>query len=215
MGWSFRCRPCSKQEYIREVLAGFHPHKVIDHHSTARGNLWTVIELTEPGLDADNEPVGMRFIHLDLLQSEKGCWGNKGIPEMAGPSECDCPLAFLALAPPVPGSHVADFRARVRAWHAAIATAPKLTPGLVFQLYGHTYRAVAKIGRSWSAEKLATGKIYRVGPKHFAKVEAVLPASKEVPADAIIPPDSKAAAEARIDPTPAKPGRDLLAEAFA
>lgn len=201
MGWTFRSRPCSKQDYIREVLADYHPHRVVAHRLTSGLHLWSVIELTKPGIDPDNMPVGRRFICLDLLDSDRGCWGHKSISECMGPSASDCPLSFLDLAPEASGEWSAEWRERVRQWHAEAKQAPTLTPRLEFLLYGKRYRAIAKIGRSWSAELLATGQIYRVGPKHFAHIElpdATPPtqpaASTEVPASDQISPQAVALA---------------------
>jgi hypothetical protein len=73
-----------------------------------------------------------RFIRVDLIMGNriKGGgyeWGYKGMTESCGPCEVSCPLSYLDMVPD-PGGYATDWRAKVRAWHAA--RKPTYTPTL-------------------------------------------------------------------------------------
>lgn len=103
MGWDFDARPRPKAAFVQECLAIFKPG-AIQAQAMVGDNLWLVIK--DPGKPA--------AIVLALLEKQQGCWGVKWIDEAMGPVEDNCPVRFLAMAPP-PGGPVCFWRDRVKA----------------------------------------------------------------------------------------------------
>lgn len=149
MGWSYR--------YSWRTLADVHNYvtrprengtKVVAKCAKDYGRrLWTVFE----------RPDGVRFICLFLCNRHKddGLWtaGYKDITEDIGPSEVDCPLSYLTLAPyrEECGRYSKDWREKVRAYHAEQATARKRmwVIGDECMVYGHRYSIVGTIKKSF------------------------------------------------------------------
>jgi hypothetical protein len=115
MGWYYGCN--SRAAQIAELTADFGGGE----HSRTRtlrkycsGNtLWTVQETTAP------DGAAHLWIGCYLLsRAGKHDWGYKPMDESAGPCQLTCPLVFLDTVPD-PGGYATEWRARVRAWHAA------------------------------------------------------------------------------------------------
>lgn len=179
MGWLCDTYPRSKADFIRSRFQDFAPAaEVIAHHCVTR-TLWMVLEVKDNSKHYTRWPVGHRFLLLDLVECEKGCWGYKDMDETCGPYESDCPLRFLDMVPQPEGQYVADFRQRVRDFHAkkrdrqkaAAGNAHLLKEGGKIMLYGIGYTLSRKRDRSWLAYRHGGG-LTRIGPKHFAKAEA-------------------------------------------
>jgi len=75
---------------------------------------------------------GQHWIGLDLMQSGRADgWGYKDLDESAGPCAIDCPLAYLAAPHAERDGFAAQWRERVRAYHAAwVACGRRARPGL-------------------------------------------------------------------------------------
>jgi hypothetical protein len=129
MGWSFDTVPCTKEQYVKNLLSSSAQAPLaLRDHALVGNNLWLVYvhpELPEP------------FIGLQLLQydSSSRCWGHKSLDESMGPYEENCPLRMLNKAPepqsPYRDSLGRTWRDRVRAYHAnkRAAKLPRLKVG--------------------------------------------------------------------------------------
>jgi hypothetical protein len=132
MGWSFY-DDCKTVEDVtatvtRDMAAsGWAVLRQKRTRENGRTVLWSLVDTVE------GEPGATRTVTrivCDLLEREGRLWGNKTLSESSGPFFYSCPLAFLARAPEVN----AEWRAKVRQFHAAKKTAPKLAAGDVFAL---------------------------------------------------------------------------------
>ena len=107
MGWTFSNSLDTKQKAVAELLGDGY-HKTIAH-SLVGNNLWCVKECKEG-----------RYIALFLLDRQGGIWGYKGLDESMGPSEVNCPLAFLSMRTAKMVGYAAGWIAKVKAYHGAI-----------------------------------------------------------------------------------------------
>lgn len=129
MGWSFSYT-AGKKEVIQDCLTGGESPKgfKVLAHSVVGNHLWVAFE------NETNEryPKGDRFLCLYLLAGggRNMGWGCKAISEDMGPSDSDCPLYLLDLVPEPKSEYSANFRARVRAYHAQKAEGKKKLAGL-------------------------------------------------------------------------------------
>lgn len=162
MGWTFRCDPrFKKADLVAELTSAAYLGAgwSVLAHSVRGNNLWTVIE----------KPDGTRFIGLDLLRagqrSEGEGWGHKDLCESMGPSECDCPLKFLDMAPVPDGDYAAEWRERVRAYHKrkTARAAVRVTPGMAVTIYGKHYTVIMSAAprRGWIVQDDETRMRYR------------------------------------------------------
>ena len=119
---------------------------------------------------------GLHWIGLDLLQSGRGDgWGYKDLDESVGPTACDCPLAYLAAPHADRDGWAAQWRERVRAYHAARQARPALAPGLLVRFGGRVYSLLEPIGprRGWRVRATDTGETYRMPAPYLARSEPV------------------------------------------
>ena len=73
---------------------------------------------------------GQHWIGLDLMQSGRADgWGYKDMDESAGPNACDCPLAYLDAPHAERDGYAAQWRERVRAYHATRKAKPAPAAG--------------------------------------------------------------------------------------
>ena len=105
-------------------------HKMIAHCFKGN-NMWFVIETTHT---KDGTSDTHRWIGLNLMQrgGHPAEWGYKDISEEMGPCECNCPLAYLELAPL--SEHNQDrygWRNKVRAYWAQREKGRELAAKLV------------------------------------------------------------------------------------
>ena len=119
---------------------------------------------------------GLHWIGLDLLQSGRGDgWGYKDLDETVGPTACDCPLAYLAAPHADRDGWAAQWRERVRAYHAARQARPALAAGLLVRFGGRVYSLLEPIGprRGWRVRATDTGETYRMPAPYLARAEPV------------------------------------------
>jgi hypothetical protein len=162
MGWLFTQHQTRRELILRRTRDQEHDgvtYKCLRH--AAVGNvLWSVWEVTGPG-----EQV-WRYIGCDLLARERGYgWGYKDLSESMGPCYYSCPPAYLNLVPPANP----EWRAQVRAWHAARHRKVAVGDVLVFEgLAIPEVRVIEKHGRRLIGEY--AGCRYRLPPRVLARV---------------------------------------------
>ena len=94
MGWTFNTHKGTKQDLVDErletiVRSDGGVSKVVAH--SLRGNhLWKVKEV-----EVAEESRTYRYIALDILSCQKGCWGFKDLFESDHPFYYDCPITLL------------------------------------------------------------------------------------------------------------------------
>jgi hypothetical protein len=119
MGWLFRHN--SKEDLVAELTGSQRCADGVVCRAleyTLRGNrLWSVCVHEKNGVETG------RYIRLDKLCARREgrrewAWGYQTLDECSGPNACDCPLHYLDLVPPPSDSASADWRTRVRGWHA-------------------------------------------------------------------------------------------------
>lgn len=179
MGWSFPCNPCQKSDTVKSRTRdgvytsenGTTYDRKCAAHCVVGNTLWTVwhVTVTEPG----KAPRRDDYIGCDMLAFDKTCrsWGYKDLCESMHPYIYNCPLAYLAMAPEAS----AEWRAGVRAWHAARAAAREVAktvkPGDTVNLLAGLRPAtlvVTSVGRSILARAGST--LYRVPRTKIASV---------------------------------------------
>ena len=119
---------------------------------------------------------GLHWVGLDLLQSGRGDgWGYKDLDESVGPCAVDCPLAYLAAPHADRDGWAAQWRERVRAYHAARQARPALAAGLLVRFGGRVYSLLEPIGprRGWRVRATDTGETYRMPAPYLARAEPV------------------------------------------
>lgn len=131
MGWSIYDN-CKTVEDITAVInrdmerSGW---RILAQKRTREGGglvLWTLVQVHE----RDDISQVRTFITCDLLRKQDGVWAHKGMDEGVHPYCWSCPESFLARAPMVN----AEWRAKVRQFHAAKKATPKLAAGQVYEL---------------------------------------------------------------------------------
>jgi hypothetical protein len=162
MGWLFTQYQTRKeliQRRTRDQDCDGVTYRCLRH--TAVGNvLWTVWEVTRPGDET------RRYIGCDLMACDRGYgWGYKDLSESMGPCYYSCPPAYLDLVPPANP----EWRAQVRAWHAARNRKVAVGDVLVFEgLAIPEVRVIEKHGRRLIGEY--AGCRYRLPPRILARV---------------------------------------------
>ena len=150
MGW-LHTHNASKRDIIDELLKPWSHDGVTSSviaHSVRGNNLWMVYQQVK------GDEV-QRFIGLALLSYDRECngYGYKAMDESMGPSEVNCPLGFLDMAPAPECPHdpkhpesgdpscgatwSRQWRKRVRAYHETQNARRKSKPTI-----GKTYRLV-------------------------------------------------------------------------
>jgi len=124
MGWLYNTDPNqTKADYVREILArNFTAPYTVEKHALVGNHLWAIMSHSEHG----------RAIVLFLLSKDRGGgWGCKDMTESMGPAYYTCPLSFLDAVPVADGPYAADWRNKVRAYHANKAKRTKVKVGNV------------------------------------------------------------------------------------
>lgn len=119
---------------------------------------------------------GQHWIGLDLMQSGRADgWGYKDMDESAGPNACDCPLAYLDAPHAERDGYAAQWRERVRAYHADRQARPALAPGLLVRFGGRDYSLIEPAGarKGWRVRATDTGDTYRMPAAYLARAEPV------------------------------------------
>ena len=116
---------------------------------------------------------GQHWIGLDLMRSGRADgWGYKDLDESAGPCAIDCPLAYLAAPHAERDGFAAQWRERVRAYHAARQARPALVPGLSVRYGGRAYRLIEPAGprKGWRVVD-ELGDTYRMQARQLASAD--------------------------------------------
>jgi hypothetical protein len=131
---------------------------------------------------------GQHWIGLDLMQSGRADgWGFKDLDESAGPLAVDCPLGYLAAPHAEPVGFAAQWRERVRAYHASMRARPALAAGVWLTYGGALYQLVepAGRGRGWHVVDVF-GRRYRMQARQAAQAKPA-PGHGPEPADQVRP----------------------------
>jgi len=128
MGWLRHTTPCSKRDFIKDVIRDFTNDTSVAKcdivTKTVRGNcLWMVGQT----LRKDTGEI-KKYILLCLIDRYEGCWGYKDMDEGMHPYFYSCPLAYLAMVP----EENAKWREGVRAYHTRRSV--KVTKGKCYTL---------------------------------------------------------------------------------
>lgn len=189
MGWTYgpERNASEVREHLRKQLreSGY---AIVRDASTAYGRrYWAVLEKN-----------GERDIFHALISGTRSSdwyggdpsWGYKDMSESMGPSDEDCPLALLDLAP-LPACEIEEdgyggrcknghgyaheWRDRVRKYHASrqSARAADFAIGQTFTLYGRAYEVCGYKGRSVLASGPRNGVRYKIGPAQLAQATRV------------------------------------------
>ena len=131
---------------------------------------------------------GRHWIGLDLMKGIKGDgWGYKDLDETCGPCDVDCPLSYLAAPHEVePRGYAAQWRERVRAYHAARRVHRArfaLVPGVWVTYAGRVYQLSAPAGprRGWHVVDVF-GQRYRMQARQLAHAQPA-PGHEPAPVD--------------------------------
>ena len=140
MGWLFSPRWASRAALVQHLRR---PERFGDRLELVRACVtgshhWYLVR---------ERATGNHWIGLDLMQSGRGSgWGYKDMDETAGPCAVDCPLAYLAAQHAEPAGFAAQWRERVRAYHAARIAKPEPVAGAWVSYGGRAFRLIEKAG---------------------------------------------------------------------
>lgn len=152
MGWTF-CREWTP-ESIRAELNQLAEGYTLVRASSAGGAYWQAIR----------KPDGAVVIVCNLIKRESGEWGVKTMDEGMGPCNYACPLSILAAATePPPVGFAAEWREKVRAYHAARKAKREPETGMRVTYCGHEYRLHTPAGprKGWYVTN-AAGAMFRM-----------------------------------------------------
>jgi hypothetical protein len=165
MGWSFSTQWRGRAELVRHLRRSdrFDDKWHLVRACTSGNHHWYLMQ---------ERATGMHWIGLDLLQSggPGNGWGYKDLDESVGPSAVDCPLTYLAAPHGEPVGHAAQWRERVRAYHAGRQARPAPAPGVWVKYGGRAYRLIEPVGprRGWRvADEL--GDTYRMQARQLSQ----------------------------------------------
>jgi hypothetical protein len=166
MGWSFACDPrFNKKALVAQLRSPGYlsPGYEMLKSSVVGNNFWYLYR----------QPDGQIYIGLTLMKGggRNYGWGEKGIGESWGPSEVNCPLAYLDEASAAPNSFATEWREKVRQYHADKKSRPAYAEGQIWEAYsGRQYRLVWNYPnrRGWEVKDMTDGYVYRAGFKFLA-----------------------------------------------
>jgi len=120
---------------------------------------------------------GLHWIGLDLLQGSRGAgWGYKDLDETVGPCAVDCPLAYLDAPHAEREGWAAQWRERVREYHAKKSARPALVPGARLRMRdGREYTLAESLGRRGWRVLDGFGATWRM-PARVARSAELVPA---------------------------------------
>lgn len=126
MGWFYPYETTTRESLVTYLRR---PERFGDKvellRSTVRGNRhWYLMRIRETGL---------HFIGLDLMQGTRGqsSWGYKDMDESVAPFYYDVPITYLDAPADETVGHTAEWRARVRRYHAEQKTKKPEAGGIV------------------------------------------------------------------------------------
>lgn len=181
MGWTSSREWTSPTIVKREILDDYKRQpdhfEVRDTRSTCHGrHFWVLLRVKYPEGHKCAPYIDMIVLYLINGSRSGGEYGYawKDISEDMGPCEVDCPLSLLDKASPAElvGSYAADWRGRVRAYHAQRKAGVDLHPGDKFRLTfnNRTYTVLDKIKRSYTIRR-DDGARFKLPPSQFRYVE--------------------------------------------
>jgi hypothetical protein len=185
MGWSFSC---DVNYTIADQLADFRkPGRYSAGYTLLRSvrvgnNHWALLEMAN----------GHHVIALDLMKGPSKKHGEgagyKGIDEMWGPVEVNCPLSILDNARAPENQFAYEWRKKVRAYHEAKKAKKKaIEPGTVVEYGGIKYRLESPRGprKGWNVTRLdQPGSAYRMRANQIATARVIGEEICEQPATA-------------------------------
>ena len=115
MGWSIHYQGKSLEDCLKDEMQGLTVIKQKAARDGSRTLRWYL---------AENK--GHRFVALAICERENNEWAIKVLDESSGPCNVDCPLSFLD-GLPEPVGYAAQWRQRVRDFHATKVTLKKGT----------------------------------------------------------------------------------------
>lgn len=171
MGWTFTSG-ATKKNVISEITTQLTGPAMKSIAKCIKGNaLWVVFEYTQ---EQNGHKLGDRWIGCFLLGAEKGFgWGYKDMTESMGPCAYTCPLSYLEMVP-CPGGYAAEWREKVRAYHARDTMLRNVKEyDVVVLLPGCTPERLVVVDRQ--GRKIigvdASGQRYRIVGRVVARVE--------------------------------------------
>ena len=122
---------------------------------------------------------GKKYIWLGLMMGggRDSGWGYKSLDEFSGPYHYDCPLSLLDQASELEdgkGGFAANWRLKVREYHAAKKAKVKMEVGMVVSYNKSKYKLVENVGRrGWYVTDVDTGARYRMSARQVneSKIE--------------------------------------------
>ena len=177
MGWSYPYSTKTRADLVRYLRR---PERFGEHLQLVRACVtgsrhWYLVRV---------KATGMHWIGLDLMQGIRGDgWGYKDIDESCGPCEVGCPLSYLAAPHAELGDYAAQWRERVRAYHAAQLVRPALVAGSWVSYGGRVYQLSAPAGprRGWHVVDVF-GQRYRMKARQLAQAKPA-PGHEPAPVD--------------------------------
>jgi hypothetical protein len=168
MGWSFLNQCRTRSDLVAHLRR---PERFGDKFELARA---CVVGSRHWYLVRDRE-TGMHWVGLDLMQGgRRHGWGYKDLDETVGPCAVDCPVSYLDAPHVKLEGWAAQWRERVRAYHATKKARPKPAPGLVVKLCDWTYTLEQRAGarRGWNVTR-SDGRQFRMKAGQLARAEVV------------------------------------------
>jgi hypothetical protein len=164
MGWLFSPSWVTRADLVRHLRrpARFGDNLELVRACTVGNHHWYLVR---------ERATGLHWIGLDLLQSGRADgWGYKDLDESAGPTATDCPLSYLAAPHAERDGHAAQWRERVRAYHAGRQARPAPAPGAWVQYAGRAYLLVEPAGPrlGWRVVN-EMGHAYRMRARQLAQ----------------------------------------------
>ncbi len=142
MGWIFPYTTRTRAELVKYLRRPerFGPRLELVRACVKGSRHWYLIREKESGL---------HWVGLDLMQGARvDGWGYKDLDETVGPTAADCPLSYLDAPHRGPVGYAAQWRERVRRFHAAEKARPALAPGVTLCLSdGRRYTLCESLGR--------------------------------------------------------------------
>jgi hypothetical protein len=164
MGWLFSPSWATRADLVRHLRrpARFGDNLELVRACTVGNHHWYLVR---------ERATGLHWIGLDMMQSGRADgWGYKDLDESAGPTATDCPLSYLAAPHAERDGHAAQWRERVRAYHAGRQARPAPAPGAWVQYGGHAYLLVEPAGPrlGWRVVN-EMGHAYRMRARQLAQ----------------------------------------------
>jgi hypothetical protein len=169
MGWLFSTRWQTKLDLIQHLRQPdrFGPNMEMVRACVTGSRHWYLMRV---------RATGQHWIGLDLIRSGKSDgYGYKDIDESAGPCDVGCPLSYLS-APHAPLiGYAAQWRERVRAYHASRKAKPAPVAKAWISYCGKLYQLQSPAGarRGWHVIDVF-GNSYRMQARQLSQAKPAL-----------------------------------------